>query len=385
MVVDIRPFWMIAGVCSGGFGALVLTLRKKYVGYLGESLTLWGSSYLCFGAVFGMFVIGQRLGFSFYVLSRTMGTLGLCLELLAISKLKKHPISRMWMIVPPLIMLALGSWLTYGHRNISIEVLLFHCFNMVILSLCAREFLLAEDGKRQLVDVVAGVFFGGISLATMLLSINIVQAGRFPVEFDANSPRMIYNTVATIVAECVIFALFLLAMTERLNSDLRQQASHDSLTNLLNRRAFVEIGAHYVSRAARTHHQISVLMMDLDCFKVINDTHGHAIGDFALRSVADALRRSLRSEDYLCRWGGDEFCALLPGASQQDAARAAQRALASVAELEILVDGKAIRLQTSIGIASRDGDLLEFEKLMDWADEALYQAKENGRNTFAHV
>jgi diguanylate cyclase (GGDEF)-like protein len=150
----------------------------------------------------------------------------------------------------------------------------------------------------------------------------------------------------------------------------------------LNRRAFEEIGREEVSGAARTGLPISLLMVDIDHFKQFNDRYGPAIGDFILRAVAEALQRCL-GEDYLCRWGGDEFCVLLPGISRAEAERAVERAFAAMAELDITVEGEPVRVGVSIGVVTREDNVLEFALLMKLADVALYQAKELGRNQSA--
>ena len=111
----------------------------------------------------------------------------------------------------------------------------------------------------------------------------------------------------------------------------------------------------------------------------VNDGHGHAVGDFILKSVAMALRRGLRDEDYLGRWGGDEFCVLLPGTNREQAEVVAERIMGIFETLEIEVGEKPIPLSISLGAASVDQSVGGFEVLLGMADAALYQAKEKGR------
>jgi diguanylate cyclase (GGDEF)-like protein len=172
-------------------------------------------------------------------------------------------------------------------------------------------------------------------------------------------------------------------MTERLNRDLKRLAMIDPLTDIYNRRAIEEIGSHETSRSVRTGHPISLFMIDIDHFKWVNDTHGHLVGDRVLRAAADTLKNALRAETYIARWGGDEFCALLPGADPSDAEVAAKRLMKAFSELEISIDGHFIRLDISIGIVSKSGDVTEFSSLIQMADMALYKAKGAGRRAFA--
>jgi diguanylate cyclase (GGDEF)-like protein len=242
-----------------------------------------------------------------------------------------------------------------------------------------------EDDRRPFVDVLAALSFMVLALSTTVGVVGFVRAGHFSMEYNLNSPRLVYTTIAAIVVESVLFGLFLLAVSERLNYDFKFQATHDPLTELYNRRAFEEIGHREVSGAARTGLPLSLFLVDIDHFKRFNEEYGNAIGDFILRAAAGALRDNLRNEDYLCRWGGDQFCALLPRTSLQDAEKVMGRAFAAFAELDIAVEGQPIRVEVSIGIVTREDNALEFPLLVKLANVALHQAKENGRNRFAMV
>ena len=162
------------------------------------------------------------------------------------------------------------------------------------------------------------------------------------------------------------------------NRRLTELAATDDLTGLLSRR-FLE--AHLrglVAAAARHGRPLSVAMIDLDRFKPINDTHGHAVGDEVIRTSVDRMRSRLRAEDLLGRWGGDELMLVLPDVDLEGAVTAAEALRAAVAETEISVDGQRIPISISVGVAAWHGD--SAKALIDRADAVLYEAKAAGRN-----
>jgi diguanylate cyclase (GGDEF)-like protein len=158
----------------------------------------------------------------------------------------------------------------------------------------------------------------------------------------------------------------------------RDAASTDELTGLLNRRGFAAAARQLIERYARRGEPVSVLAFDLDHFKKINDTFGHATGDQALRVFASVASANLRANDIVGRFGGEEFVALLRGAPAEVAV-AAERVRAAFQEAGVTVDGQPLRATVSIGIASGEPGA-DIMALVAAADRGLYKAKENGRN-----
>ena len=161
----------------------------------------------------------------------------------------------------------------------------------------------------------------------------------------------------------------------------------DSLTGVNNRRFFDQRLIEEVSRAQRTDEPMTCLFMDVDLFKVVNDQHGHQIGDQVLRDVAGIIREQLRSSDVLGRYGGEEFSALLVNANSESAMEVAER-IRAVVEKHVFKasDGKGLSLTISIGVGTLPLICREIktstlaEDLLERADQAVYQAKRNGRN-----
>jgi len=163
---------------------------------------------------------------------------------------------------------------------------------------------------------------------------------------------------------------------------MQKMATHDSLTDLFNRRALYDIAENELARARRENKPVSLVMMDIDHFKNVNDEHGHNIGDQALRMVAHIILEKIRGYDTAGRWGGEEFLLVLPGTYLEEARQIAERVRQGIESAKIqLQGGKHLNLQASFGVsAAMPEDLLTFDLLVHQADEALYDAKGEGRN-----
>lgn len=167
------------------------------------------------------------------------------------------------------------------------------------------------------------------------------------------------------------------------NVKLEDMATHDNLTGLLNRRALYDSATRELARAQREGLPLSVIMIDLDHFKVINDRHGHLAGDQALRLAASILQRGLREYDLLGRWGGEEFLMVLPGADTMESLAVAERIRDEISRSPLhLGNGHRIAFQASFGVTMlpRSETEIRFDDLVHDADLALYQAKRRGRN-----
>jgi diguanylate cyclase (GGDEF)-like protein len=177
----------------------------------------------------------------------------------------------------------------------------------------------------------------------------------------------------------------LLARRFIMHSQLLAQTRIDTKTGLLNASTWEMEAEAEISRSVRMQIPMAVALVDIDHFKVVNDTYGHLVGDKALRAVTDALRSQLRGYDRAGRFGGEEFVVLLPQAREQDALNVAERLRSHIAGLSIPVDDEdesagCVRLTISVGVASLDGESRELTDLLAAADAALYHAKETGRN-----
>jgi diguanylate cyclase (GGDEF)-like protein/PAS domain S-box-containing protein len=166
----------------------------------------------------------------------------------------------------------------------------------------------------------------------------------------------------------------------RLFEQVQRLAVTDPLTNIHNRRHFFEVAHREMERARRYQSPLSLIMIDIDRFKEVNDTHGHLIGDMVLRQIADRLKTQLREIDLLCRYGGEEFVILLPDTALEAAYQVAERLRQAIVEKPIQADGYLVQVTTSLGVAFMGDECKQIDDLIRYADQALYQAKSAGRN-----
>lgn len=176
-------------------------------------------------------------------------------------------------------------------------------------------------------------------------------------------------------------SLFLVTMVkERSEERQRRAATTDALTGLPNRRAVFDLAEPTISRLRAEETPFAVAVFDLDRFKAVNDTFGHAVGDRALMLFADTMRAALRPVEVVGRLGGEEFVAILAGVGTRHGVQIADRLRAAFAGDAGSIDGHPVGATVSIGLAFSDGGTCSFESLLAIADEALYAAKLNGRD-----
>jgi diguanylate cyclase (GGDEF)-like protein len=196
--------------------------------------------------------------------------------------------------------------------------------------------------------------------------------------FDASTMQVVYVGINSLALLSLTVGLVLLA-SARLNQELEHLATHDPLTNALTRRALINTCEQELERCRRHDRAMSLLMLDIDHFKRVNDTHGHQMGDCMLLDFVARITPLLRLPDQLGRFGGEEFVLLLPETSLEEAVMVAERIRARVAAP---AEGLP-PITVSIGVAANRLDDDKIVALLARADKALYQAKEDGRNRIA--
>ncbi|MDH5771724.1 MAG: sensor domain-containing diguanylate cyclase [Rhodospirillaceae bacterium] len=154
----------------------------------------------------------------------------------------------------------------------------------------------------------------------------------------------------------------------------------DPLTGVNNRRAFFDFSQPLWDTGVRNNHDMSVILLDIDGFKTINDNYGHSFGDEALVKVAKLIKKSARTGDIVARWGGEEFIVFLPETDLTEAKSAAERICSGIAGIELKAKGQDISITASLGVACRDATTTSLESLIYHADVYLYSAKDQGRN-----
>jgi len=274
------------------------------------------------------------------------------------------------------------SWfgLTPAHAALRISA------NSAVLALIALA--VAADLYRYGRDVVRQRHMWLLAVPLVAAALGFAQRGvralwggqSIATEMVTDSTLNIVSAVFYMVVALTFHATLLGLVVGRILIDLRYRSRHDGLTGLLNRRAMEETLLAQMQRSRRTGEPFTVLMIDLDHFKTINDRHGHAAGDRALKHTAAALKAELREVDAIGRFGGEEFLILMPGATVETALPVAERLRAALVIDSPTGEGATLLLSASIGVAQWREPAEEPSRLLMRADAALYDAKLRGRD-----
>jgi diguanylate cyclase (GGDEF)-like protein/PAS domain S-box-containing protein len=200
---------------------------------------------------------------------------------------------------------------------------------------------------------------------------------KVPVELNATLIRDAKDG-----ASGLVLVFYDLTERKRYEERLRHNAVHDHLTDLPNRTLFFDRLSIALALAQRDGHVVAIIMLDLDEFKKVNDTHGHSVGDSLLQGVASRLTQMFRKGDTIARLGGDEFVLLLPDLPHGEVARNVAERIVRCFQRPFEIDGASIGITASLGVAIYPGDGDEAETLIKNADAAMYRAKEDGRNRY---
>jgi diguanylate cyclase (GGDEF)-like protein len=185
------------------------------------------------------------------------------------------------------------------------------------------------------------------------------------------------------ISASTVFKFILSDESEKVfHDELYRMGVMDPVTNIYNKRYFTERLKQEFSLAKRNKTELSLLMIDLDFFKKINDTYGHLAGDFILGKLSEVFSSMTRDEDIVARYGGEEFVVILPGSGEEGAVICAERIREKIAKTSFIFEGEEIKITVSVGIATLDENSLfgSYEDFVDAADNCLYRSKKSGRN-----
>ncbi|HEY8084862.1 MAG TPA: GGDEF domain-containing protein, partial [Methylophilaceae bacterium] len=245
---------------------------------------------------------------------------------------------------------------------------------------CARLLLVDAPQPLRTAYRFTGITFlalAGTFIGRAILSY-LEPAQSFGAQlFPPVSPRLFF--VGSMMQMCLTFG-FVLMMNYRLVTDLRVLAIRDPLTGILNRRSLEDEASYLLARCHRNDEVMTMMMIDVDHFKDINDEYGHQAGDEVLKKLVEIVNTTIRTGDYFARYGGEEFCVMLPLTTKEEALVLAERLRQKYADTSIQIDSKSILSTISIGLTDTHQAGVEFTTLVNLADQAMYQAKRAGRN-----
>jgi diguanylate cyclase (GGDEF)-like protein len=201
--------------------------------------------------------------------------------------------------------------------------------------------------------------------------------------WDVLSPQVLEAMRSLNILTTIGLLAYLSSLYDRLVAQAEKQLTHlattDPLTDLHNRRSMTDLAAYEIVQRKRHGEPLSVVLADVDHFKQINDRHGHEVGDAVLAAISQALRDTVREQDSIGRWGGEEFLLLLPQASAMQASMVAERLRTQLQRMNVSADGKPIHITMTMGVSEHQPNE-PLDTLIRRADEALYRGKAKGRD-----
>lgn len=213
-------------------------------------------------------------------------------------------------------------------------------------------------------------------LVSVLIVYTTVAVPRWP------STLIVAAVIPGIVAPTVSWICFsMMYELEEARAEAQRSASTDLLTGVLNRRRFIQVAESILGRASRSGRPVAVILLDIDNFKRINDQYGHRAGDEVLQRIGRLCSATLRPEDQVARWGGEEFVALLPDCSAQEALAVARRLRTAMTGALFQVNDGTLQVSASIGVASTELGVEGLDHLLTLADRAMYEVKRNGKDS----
>jgi diguanylate cyclase (GGDEF)-like protein len=231
-------------------------------------------------------------------------------------------------------------------------------------------------GLKKTVFFFSMIAFFSVTL--LIVPINMLMGG------SILTGMVINLVVCTTFMPYHLYQVLSLMVLDKLRGDMYEKSIRDELTKVYNRRYFFEASQLLENGSALIPENTSLLMIDIDDFKVLNDTHGHHIGDLALTKLTENISSMLRSTDVLARYGGDEFICLLPQTKRDQALEIAKRVINRIEGIKLKENNHDIPLHISIGVTTSEHEV-KIEELIALADEALYKAKQSGKNQIKSI
>jgi diguanylate cyclase (GGDEF)-like protein len=314
----------------------------------------------------------------------TMVVFATCLATMGIRRFYGTPV--LWRQTVPLTVLTFVglSIFIYGYDSPTARIMIFSVAQALPLAFPLKLLISKQDGQANAGARLAG----GVAVVMIAICVFRALSKLFQIGTDFsfvhfNAPQSIMILALLFLSMVCNFGFLLMAM-DRLRNEVADLALMDDLTGVGNRRQLLQRLTDECARSDRSGQPFALLVVDLDNFKTINDTHGHAAGDACLQHFTLMAQTRLRPGDLLARTGGDEFCIMLPASTLREGAMIARRIVDVCREDAAGCVGNEVPLSVSIGVAQWTGDIGVLpDRLIAAADHALYVAKKEGRNRYS--
>jgi diguanylate cyclase (GGDEF)-like protein len=351
-----------------GAQALLIRELKQYRGVLAALL-----ANLCAAASLMLRLFASRLPeYPAILLSNALLLAGPGLFYIALGQFTGFPYSIKYVIGVIAVVMSFLTYFLYVQDDIVMRILLLSLGSITLVGLLIYQ--LWQTQKHTPLRLSANLMLMAFASYELLLIIRTVSLVLDPPRNTSAFSPVQSATFLMAFAITVFWSTgFILMVSQRLRNDLMEMATIDVLTRIPNRRATQAFLERELARIQRNQGEFSVLLIDIDNFKMVNDNWGHAMGDLVLVQTAEIFRSMIRKQDWVGRWGGEEFLMILPGPSEME--NLAERVRCEVAGTRFSQGESAFGITVSIG-ATRAGGSSQIDEILRHADLALYQAKE---------
>lgn len=379
-MLDIRTLSLMTGLFSGVCGLGLIFFYRAQPRFRGLNLIGLGNLFLGLG--FTLITIRYYVPTLFSIIVANLAIVS-AFALIFTGVLRFRNLARKlgWTNVILLVLfLPVMAYFTYVESSVSARIQLVSGVLAIQSLLCAS--IIMYGVEKALHNASLFTAFPFLGFACFLVFRSIWAAGEIIPENSFLSAGVVHGLAFVSVSLVITMSSFgfMWIASSRLQSELRDQARIDPLTKVYNRRALEELGASELSRSTRHSLAVSVIILDIDHFKSVNDTHGHLVGDRVIASVAAVLTTNLRQHDIAARYGGEEFVLLLPSTSLDNASDMAEKLRGNIEQQVFNVELTPLKITASFGVATRQSDDEGWEEFFSRADKALYRAKRSGRN-----
>jgi len=283
------------------------------------------------------------------------------------------------MIVKLLVIISLAMvfyFVNYMQRLDAIDYFdLFSDATIALMTLAMTHLVVKQGHPRSIVVI----FIAGFSCLYISLFVDTLDEIFITPTLIKNIGENLLQVVGYIAIFVGVFKW--LQLNQRTQDKLSKLSKTDDLTGLLNRRSFIEKSSEEFERSIRYDRPLSLMMIDIDFFKMVNDRYGHMAGDVVLQKIAHEITLQLRTNDIFCRWGGEEFILLIPESDKNNGQSLSEKIRKSIEKKSVtLTSGEVVSIKVSIGCTSIRENDSSVEALIERADRALYMSKEAGRN-----
>ena len=376
--LEFKTMLFMSGLMALALSLLLLAIhaRTAVVG----GLKHWVAANFCIGIAIIVFIQQGISIQSRALLGGLIMVCGLALYFISIRLFEDRPLNNKVILQALTALLVSNVIITLLSKNEFVSVVLNTAL-CVLISLACAIYLLHNSRYKQSAEYrFTGGFFIIFAAFTLyrlyVLGLDRAQPVLYLTEWTLNEVTFL----ACMMSVLAINFGFILMVNERLAEMLAHTAGHDWLTGVMNRRNLEQVAEAATLKAVKTKQSQAMLLMDLDLFKRVNDSYGHLFGDTVIQTFADLAKSNMREIDLLGRYGGEEFCIVMPDTSEQEASLLAERIRQKFESTAMQFNAEHVFCTVSIGVCDSNHGGKDFKSMFSSADLALYAAKKAGRN-----